>query len=330
MTVTGPDVSHHQGVVDMAAVARAGHAFVGIKVSEGTGYRDPLFDRNRGNAVAAGLIRLLYHFCRPGRAATHDDSLAEARWFVRCIGTLQAGEVVVADIEDDKATGDLTAWTLTFLAEVDRLTGRADGSPNDDAVLYTYAPFARAHLRSRPAELADRHLWLAAYSNSPTVPAPWRSWTFWQHTSNGTCPGITGRCDLNRFSGPLAALQAIAGIPPAQPHQLPAPISTEEDAVNRTAPQVVAGHTGPWPNGRWTTITASPDGHVAIDDDVSALDGKSDFHFGDPASSGHHINGTIDGLTQLVTDGRMTGYVLHATDGGDFTYGTGKPLEGFA
>lgn len=318
--LTGPDVSRHQGDVDMQAVKNAGHAFVGIKVSEGADWLDPTFKRNRDRARAAGLIRLLYHFARPSSGgASMADAILEARWFMHCISQLEPGEIVVCDLEDDKAKGDLTTWTLAWLAEVDRLTGRAGGSPDDDASLYTYGPYARAHLRARPAELAARHLWLAAYSSSPTVPAPWRSWTFWQHTSNGTCPGIAGRCDLNRFTGPRPALEALAGIA-FHAQQLPA---REETHHMATAPQVVAGHTGPWPNGRWTTISATADGHVAVDDDVTALDGHSDFLFGDLA--GKPLAAPIVGLTQLVTDDRMTGYVLHGADGGDFTFGAGKP-----
>jgi len=37
---------------------------------------------------------------------------------------------------------------------------------------------------------------------SPSVPATnWggRSWTFWQYTSDGLVPGITGRVDLDRY-----------------------------------------------------------------------------------------------------------------------------------
>lgn len=323
MTLTGPDVSRHQGDVDMDAVRDEGHVLVGIKASERSDWLDPCFKRNRDRARAAGLIRLLYHFARPSSGGNSQaDALAEARWYVKCIGALEPGEIVVLDIEDDKAKGDLTDWTLTWLAEVDRLTGRAGGAPEDDAALYTYGPYARAHLRLRPAELAQRKLWLAAYSSSATVPAPWRSWTFWQHTSSGKCDGIVGRCDLNRFSGPLAALQAMAGIHLVAAQQLPVIVS-EEDEMRSTEPQVVAGHTGPWSNGRWTTIVATPDGHVAVDDDVSALDGKSDFLFGDLA--GKTLAGPIIGLTQLVTSGRMTGYVLHGADGGDFTFGTGRP-----
>ena len=26
-------------------------------------------------------------------------------------------------------------------------------------------------------------------------------WTFWQYTSSGTVPGISGRVDLNRYNG---------------------------------------------------------------------------------------------------------------------------------
>lgn len=36
-------------------------------------------------------------------------------------------------------------------------------------------------------------LWIASYGKSdPALPAGWSKYTFWQHTSKGTVPGITG------------------------------------------------------------------------------------------------------------------------------------------
>lgn len=218
VTLTGPDISHHQGVVDMRAVHDEGrHTFVGIKATEGTSYIDPQFRRNRDHARDVGLIRLLYHFGRPGKVVTEADARSEAAYFFGAIGELEPGEVAVLDIEDSAVAAgvNLGPWSLAFLDEIDRRTGRAGGSAEDDAVVYTYGPFASAHLRLSN-RLGDRDLWLAAYSASPRVSAPWRSWTFWQWTSNGTCPGIAGRCDLNKFTGPIEALHRIAGITPVE------------------------------------------------------------------------------------------------------------------
>ena len=49
-------------------------------------------------------------------------------------------------------------------------------------------------------------LWVAHWTtaSAPSVPAAnWggKSWTFWQYTSDGTVPGISGRVDLDRYNG---------------------------------------------------------------------------------------------------------------------------------
>lgn len=49
-------------------------------------------------------------------------------------------------------------------------------------------------------------LWVAHWTSAgaPSTPAgDWaaRGWTFWQYTSNGTVPGISGRVDLDRMRG---------------------------------------------------------------------------------------------------------------------------------
>lgn len=217
MTVRGFDVSHHQGDVNMHEARVTGHMdFVGIKMTEGLGYVDARGRLNRDKARAEGLVRLLYHF------ASTNDPVREADFFCNQIGTLEPGEIAILDEESTKAVGDRSQWVLKFLARVDERTGRKGGVPDDDAELYTYGPYANAHLRLRT--LAGKKLWLAAYSSSPRVPAPWKSWTFWQYSSSGSVPGIAGRVDLNYFSGPYEALQRLAGVQTA-------PIDTEEERM---------------------------------------------------------------------------------------------------
>jgi GH25 family lysozyme M1 (1,4-beta-N-acetylmuramidase) len=53
---------------------------------------------------------------------------------------------------------------------------------------------------------------------SPSIPAGWSGWTFWQHSDAGRVPGIGGDVDLNWFNGSEAELQAFiatGGLPDA-------------------------------------------------------------------------------------------------------------------
>ena len=49
-------------------------------------------------------------------------------------------------------------------------------------------------------------LWVAHWTTATTPIVPggaWGGdgWTFWQYTSDGSVPGISGRVDLNRYNG---------------------------------------------------------------------------------------------------------------------------------
>jgi GH25 family lysozyme M1 (1,4-beta-N-acetylmuramidase) len=73
------DVSHWNGTIDWPAVAAAGIALVLIKASEGGGYVDPLFEKNRACAEAAGILVVPYHFVDAGIGGA-----AQAAHFLRC------------------------------------------------------------------------------------------------------------------------------------------------------------------------------------------------------------------------------------------------------
>jgi hypothetical protein len=64
-TVPGVDVSHYQGTINWASVRSAGIQFAYIKATEGTTYKDPMFNTDYLGAYNNGVIRGAYHFARP-------------------------------------------------------------------------------------------------------------------------------------------------------------------------------------------------------------------------------------------------------------------------
>ncbi|HEV3001742.1 MAG TPA: glycoside hydrolase family 25 protein [Solirubrobacteraceae bacterium] len=210
---TGPDVSLNQPDVDWRMVRRAGHEFAFAKVSDGLGTPDPAFGRARWKAMKdAGLIRGAYHFGRPQRGRDPRDEVHEFLRLLRAAGGLQPGDLrPVLDLEKFGRAGRLTPrqtleWTRGWVAEMRAQIGRRP-------IIYT-GVFWRETLGNPPDHL-DCPLWLAAYVPPGRLPAlvprAWsdEGWTFWQHTESGTCPGIPGPCDLNRFRGSRGDLRRL-------------------------------------------------------------------------------------------------------------------------
>lgn len=181
MALSLPDVSNYQGHVDWQAVLASGRAGGIVKASEGVTYTDPTFASNWQALGTLDAVRGAYHFARP----TESNPQTQAARFCSIVNARQPADILVLDLE--VGTGNLSPWALGFLQEVERLTGVIPW-------IYSYAPFIKSHLTD-PA-LADYPLWLAAYQQNPPVcPAPWKTYTAWQHTDAATIPGITGRCD---------------------------------------------------------------------------------------------------------------------------------------
>jgi lysozyme len=84
-----PDVSHHNGEPDGAAKL-GNYQFAMLKASEGTGFRDPMYERNRLYCVSSGIRFGAYHVLHGGAA------LGDAAWAYRIIG---AGVPTMIDCE---------------------------------------------------------------------------------------------------------------------------------------------------------------------------------------------------------------------------------------
>ena len=194
----GIDVSHYDSTIDWAAVHGSGVAFAFMKATENTNFVDPEFATNWKNAGANGVIRGAYHFFRP-----EVDATAQADYFVQNAGIPAAGDLsptLDLEVTDNIAAATVASGALTFLARVQQKTGRTP-------IVYTSASFLSSI--GSPAGFAAYTLWVANWQVScPKLPSPpWSDWTFWQDSSTGTVPGISGSAvDTDQFNGTLADL----------------------------------------------------------------------------------------------------------------------------
>ncbi|HSL97653.1 MAG TPA: glycoside hydrolase family 25 protein [Candidatus Deferrimicrobiaceae bacterium] len=191
----GIDVSNWQGRIDWARVRAAGVRFAIAKASEGVGYEDRSYDRNRAGALAQGIAFGAYHFARP-----ENNPIKEADWFIEVASYRRGMIIPTLDLERTggrNPTG-LANWTKAWLTRVhERLGVRA--------MIYVSPSFWRQNLVN--TEWFARHgyhvVWIAHWrATNPKVPASsWngRSWTFWQYSTTGSVPGISGPVDLNRY-----------------------------------------------------------------------------------------------------------------------------------
>ena len=194
--VEGIDVSHWQGTINWGMVRAAGKKFAIAKATEGIGYKDDSYERNKAGATSQGIAFGAYHFARPGS----NNPVIEADWFVDQSGYVPGMIIPTLDLA---LTGGLTdAQLITWVkAWVGRVNDRLGVKP----MIYASPSFWRENMNNTRwfADNGYNVLWVAHWgTNSPSVPGDnWggRSWTFWQYSSDGVVPGISGRVDLDRF-----------------------------------------------------------------------------------------------------------------------------------
>jgi GH25 family lysozyme M1 (1,4-beta-N-acetylmuramidase) len=199
--VDGIDVSYHQGTIDWSQVAASGKRFAFVRATAGTLTADTAYAANRSGARAAGLAVGSYHFANPDTAP--NDAASEASWFLRN-ATISSGDLIpVLDFETANGldAASLTTWAQTWLSQVSTATGVRP-------ILYTNPNFWSTSMADTDwfARNGYTVLWIANWTmaNQPTVPAGgWagNGWSFWQHSSLGNVPGISGPVDLDRFNG---------------------------------------------------------------------------------------------------------------------------------
>jgi lysozyme len=204
MSLPGIDISRYQQKIDWGAVTASGVQFCFIKATEGARDVDVAFQRHWEAAATAGVVRGAYHFFRPQIPVS-----AQADLFVRTLGQLQPGDLPPAlDLEGTAGWVGIPPASRGPLAL--KMLEAIEASLRVTPIVYMSPWFATDMLNSTAA-LARFPIWIAQYTEaqSPNVPKPWKTWTFWQHSQGGKVPGISGLLDLDRFQGSLEDLKLL-------------------------------------------------------------------------------------------------------------------------
>lgn len=199
----GIDISHHQndkGKVDLKTARAAGYEFCIVKCTQGTTYKDQFYEKNKKMTREAGMLFGVYHFAgnfNPKDQKNYpQDPIKEAEQFLKHVGDLLPGEIVVLDFETH-VLKDPVGWCSTWLKHVESKLGFRP-------MLYTYHEFLKKYDWTKVSS-ANYGLWAARYGlqqqnpNNLFRPATgsWDFFAIWQYCSKGSVPGLIGNIDLN-------------------------------------------------------------------------------------------------------------------------------------
>lgn len=202
--IKGIDVSSHQGKINWQAVKDSGIKFAMIRAGwswyEGGMNIDKTFYDNMQGAQAAGLDVGVYLY-------SYDKTPAAARIatkrLLEIIAPYKLTYPIAFDIEDAIHTqiskAQNTAICKAFMDEVE-VAGYY-------GTLYTYTNFINSYLNKQ--ELTKYDKWIADYRAKCGYDGPYG---MWQYTGSGSCPGVTGNCDLNECYKDYPAIIKKAGL----------------------------------------------------------------------------------------------------------------------
>lgn len=195
----GNDISRWQGDVNFDTL-KNNCQFLIIKASEGVGFVDPKFSRNKSEARRVGLPLGYYHFAHPDLGNFPET---EAEYFLKTIGELQLGELLVLDYEPPNQKQTDVDWCRKWLDYVYSKTGVR-------ALIYLNQSQVKKFNWQSVVD-GGYGLWIAAYTGDPTKNNYEKGqWTFaamQQWTNAQQVPGISGNVDGNVFFGTLDTLK---------------------------------------------------------------------------------------------------------------------------
>lgn len=193
--IHGIDVSKWNGAIDWSLVKKSGVAFAFIKATEGKDMLDPRFHEYWQAAGKAGVPHAPYHFYY--FCSTADE---QAEWFIRNVPKEANLLPPVLDVEWNpmSPTCTLRPPPETVRSEMKRFMDRIERHYGKRPIIYTSVDFHRDNL---VGAFNDYHFWVRAVAQHPEVIYPDRRWAFWQYTSTGIVPGVSGETDINVFAG---------------------------------------------------------------------------------------------------------------------------------
>ena len=200
MLFEGPDISYHNGTVDIKRIRDAGCKRIGLRAGYGKNNVDQRFVSNAQACYNLGVDVLLYWF---SYACTPDMARAEAVYVIAQAAKYWKSCPIAFDFEYDSVnyarkngvsiTKDLaTDMAIEFLQRVKD----AGYVP----VIYTNRDYLRNYfdMERITAALGTVYVWYARYTSSlPAGEADIPD--IWQYTSAGRIAGVSGNVDMNCF-----------------------------------------------------------------------------------------------------------------------------------
>lgn len=189
----GIDVSEHNGVLDWAAIKKAGIKFAIIRDGYGVSHVDNQFEANMAGAIAQGLLIGVYHFSYALDAA---GAKKEAAFCTKLLEPYKDKIVlpVYFDFEYD---------TVDYAAKCGVTLGKSAFNAHTVAFCEAvksagYAPgvYYNKDYYNRMVDLnsvGGYSQWYAQYASAPSV----TSYDLWQYSSSYTIQGCAGRFDVN-------------------------------------------------------------------------------------------------------------------------------------
>ncbi len=222
--VLGIDVSRFQGTITWSSVKSSGIEFAWAQATRGAYLTNVNYVANMKNGKAAGVIMGPYHYATPAT----NSPITEANYFWALAGPdiLADGKTLMPMLDIEEFTGHVgaTSYTDWAMQWVNAVTAKAaSNGVNIKIILYSSASFM-CNFDSTLAVMGND---VANYNGQdPQTGTPWScctscnlwgsgNWDFWQYTSTGTIPGISGNVDHDVFNGTsIAAWIATPSGPP--------------------------------------------------------------------------------------------------------------------
>lgn len=188
--IHGIDVSHYQGSIDWATVAKQSEVgYVYLKASEGQNNQDSQYARNLREARKHGLKVGSYHFFRANVSAQE-----QLRNFMSVVSPKQQDLIPMIDVETiNKGSSQ---HFHTRLKELLRLVTKEFGVK---PIIYTGRNFYNKHFAHQGYD--DYPFMIAQYSEPEPVLNDGKDYLIWQYSATGNIRGIRGNVDQSRFVG---------------------------------------------------------------------------------------------------------------------------------
>ena len=196
----GPDISTHNGNVDVKRVRDAGYKRIGIRAGFGKNNTDQKFEKNALACVNLSVPVILYWF---SYAYTVEMAVKEAEYAVehakkywnKCpiAFDLEYDSVLYARKQGVNIDKELaTRMAVAFLRRVEEL--------GYIPVIYSNKDYLKNYfdIDKITVQCDKIYLWYARYASAITAEERSKA-DIWQFTSKGTIPGINGNVDINEF-----------------------------------------------------------------------------------------------------------------------------------